>query len=655
MPAVSATSAFWLISLILGVAVLHRAPACSSVGSGFRSALHAASNACTASHAVGYHAHVHSAQISLPVIRDGSELLLTCQRAWPLPLSSIPSGAVCFALPWRQRLDVASYELAGSRLSRCQRLRPDAGQAPEHRGVEEPERGVPRTVTPSLMRVARLRSHGDRHRLRERPDLSPRDRRHPLRSTCRVLPLLAPQCRILLAMADRHPLLRLRPHLCTLGQAPSRWISAAAGNFSFCRSPPSPQLLLQPMLGPRWLPHLRRLSWQPLPPWCTPTWWAWQALCRRVVSLLLPSQHPVLRRTPDGVLVLRPLLKSLTMSVRRKSREPGLSNRPCVQPRGKPCCAAQSLPWRCTEALCVRAILRPGLPMRFLPPESSDPSAGGAHNPRSAGFSPSRASSALVQVPAWPRLRLCTLRLGWGSGIRSMLCVSRRKPMDNRRTPSDTPRRRHCLQPVQLTGGSLQRSCRSRWLHLGIGAAPCWTPISPTISQGPSITNTACCTWHPMSYIWRPSTSSLLRNTRLLFIGSGISLRVASERPKAASVTCAHWIRSCRPGHQGALLETLALHSDVSSNTMLTQARAVLAWQPQIHAWLQPQLDNLLRLMLQRGMNGTASTCCPAASSCQGSARQAAALGMGRTGQARRNASRPGRWSRSLETGRPTT
>ena len=150
-----------------------------------------------------------------------------------------------------------------------------------------------------------------------------------------------------------------------------------------------------------------------------------------------------------------------------------------------------------------------------------------------------------------------------------------------------------------------------------------------------------------MSYIWRQSTSSLLRNTRLLPIGSGISLRVASERPKAASVTCAHWIRSCPPGHQGALLETLALHSDVSSNATLTQARGVLAWQP----WLQPQLDNLLRLMLQRGMNGTTSTCCPAASSCEGSTRQAAALGMGRTGQARCNASRPGRWSPSLETG----
>ena len=150
-----------------------------------------------------------------------------------------------------------------------------------------------------------------------------------------------------------------------------------------------------------------------------------------------------------------------------------------------------------------------------------------------------------------------------------------------------------------------------------------------------------------MSYIWRQSTSSLLRNTRLLPIGSGISLRVASERPKAASVTCAHWIRSCPPGHQGALLETLALHSDVSSNATLTQARGVLAWQP----WLQPQLDNLLRLMLQRGMNGTTSTCCPAASSCEGSTRQAAALGMGGTGQARCNASRPGRWSPSLETG----
>ena len=134
--------------------------------------------------------------------------------------------------------------------------------------------------------------------------------------------------------------------------------------------------------------------------------------------------------------------------------------------------------------------------------------------------------------------------------------------MDSWRTPSATPRYRHRLPPAQLTGGSSKRSCRSRWLHLGIGAAPCWTPISPTISQGPFTTNKACCTWHPMSYIWRQSTSSLHRNTRLLPIGSGISLRVASERPKAAFVTCAHWIRSCRPGLQGALLETLALHFD---------------------------------------------------------------------------------------------
>ena len=189
MSAVHTTSAFWLISLILGAAALHGAQVYSSVGSGFRSALHAASTTCTASHAVGYHAHVHSAQTSLPVICNGSELLLTCQRAWPLPLRSIPSGAVCFALPWRQRLDAASFVLAGSRLSRCLRLRPDAGQAPEHRGVEEPERGMPRTVTPSLMRVAQLKSHGDRHRLRGRPALSPRDRRLPLQSTCRELPL----------------------------------------------------------------------------------------------------------------------------------------------------------------------------------------------------------------------------------------------------------------------------------------------------------------------------------------------------------------------------------------------------------------------------------------------------------------------------------